>query len=291
MRVALAYGMGPDQISATVRDRLDAYPDLPMRRETGSVAEKGYRGVAVGPIPGSTPSTEVYVPADGRVYLINVYGEELGETGKNSSRKSTSIHPRGRSSRSGCSTSTLWRPSARVSASSGGGGGEAKIAEGCWRADPDFFVQTQHGMYSNEGWYLTGATEHSGWSRVGKPNFWGEYTTHGSVGYGRCKRPMYTNDKFAVDYPLEKGDAVFSPFGCGRVTFAGRNVTHQDYGILVSIESCNGKYVSPSGHLSGIAEGINEGKQVDEESVIGYAGETGARTSPWIPPPSPGLLP
>ncbi len=42
--------------------------------------------MAVGPIPGSTPSTEVYVPVNGRVYQINVYSDDparrVGEEGR-----------------------------------------------------------------------------------------------------------------------------------------------------------------------------------------------------------------
>ena len=307
VRIALAYDLRPEQVEEAVRERLDAYSDLPVRRETVSVAEKGYKGVAVGPIPGSTPSTEVYVPVGDRVYLINVYGEELDEEGRTLLSNLRFYPPsqtvesldlldaqapgafqisggqedfgRELSARSALASGETIT-ALRAGASSGGGdGSETRISEGCWRADPDFFVQTQHGMYSNSGWYPEGAAEHSGWSKVGKPNFWGEYT-HGSVGYGRCDRRVYTNDKFAVDYPLEKGDAVFSPFECGRVTFAGKNVTHQDYGILVSIESCNGKYVSLSAHLSGLADGIREGVPVTEQSVIGYAGATGGPKFP-----------
>jgi hypothetical protein len=302
-RVALAYGMRPDQIEGTVRDSLDAYPDLPMRRESVSVAEKGHRGVAVGPIPGSTPSTEVYVPVGGRVYLINIYGEGLNEEGRRllsdlrfypPSRTVESLDlPDAQSpnafrvsgdqetfARELTARSALGSEALRAGASSGGGDAtEVKISEGCWRADPDFFVQTQHGMYSNRGWYPSGAAVHSGWTKVGRPNFWGEYT-HGSVGYGRCNRPSYTNDKFAVDYPLDRGDAVFSPFECGTVTFAGRNTTHQDYGILVSIEACNGKYVSLSAHLSGLADGIREGTKIDATTIIGYAGATGGPNFP-----------
>jgi hypothetical protein len=33
--------------------------------------------VAVGPIPSSTPCTEVYVTLDERVYQVNAYGERL----------------------------------------------------------------------------------------------------------------------------------------------------------------------------------------------------------------------
>ena len=301
VRVALAYDLASEDVEETVRTRLDAYPDLPLRRATVSIAERGHRGVAVGPIPGSTPSTEVYVPVEGRVYLINVYGEELGERGRRL-LSSLRFYPPSRAVESlqlpaaeapnafrASEEASLPEPSAGAALASGesarvgaasGGGREARISEGCWRADPDFFVQTQHGMYSNRGWYPDGAARHSGWTRVGRPNFWGEYT-HGSLkGYGRCTKPYNTNDKFAVDYPLEKGDAVFSPFRCGRVTFAGKNVTHQDYGIMVSIRACNGKYVSLSAHLSDLAAGIREGREVTGESVIGYAGATGGPNFP-----------
>ncbi len=43
---------------------------------------------------------------------------------------------------------------------------------------------------------------------------------HGNLGYGRCVSTIYTNDVYAVDYPLGSGDNVFSPFAGGTVTFA-----------------------------------------------------------------------
>jgi murein DD-endopeptidase MepM/ murein hydrolase activator NlpD len=64
------------------------------------------------------------------------------------------------------------------------------------------------------------------------------------------------------------------------VTFAGRNETHIDYGILVSIESCNGKYVSLTSHFSALRTGLSKGDRVDRDTVIGYAGKTGG---PRIP--------
>ncbi len=82
VRVALAYSLRPRQIGAIVQEKLAAYPELPITREELSVAQKGHKGVAIGPIPGSTPSTEVYVPLNGRVYQINVYGETLGSGAK-----------------------------------------------------------------------------------------------------------------------------------------------------------------------------------------------------------------
>ena len=108
-------------------------------------------------------------------------------------------------------------------------GEETPIEEGCWQADPDFFFQTQYGSTANADPKDNIPT---GWSIVGSPNYWNEYT-HGSLDeYGRCNRRHFTNDKFAVDYPLDRGDPIYSPFGSGTVTFAGRNITHKDYGIL-----------------------------------------------------------
>jgi hypothetical protein len=297
VRVALAYGLQPGQIKAMVREKLATYPDLPMTREEISVAEKGYRGVAVGPIPGSTPSTEIYVPVNGRVYQINVYEETLGADGKEmlstlrfeppskpvsslglpDANAPQTLYAAGDSElvrREQAVHDAATEEEATFVASALGA--ETRIAEGCWRADPDFFFQTQHGSGANAD---PGDNIPTGYTIVGRPNYWDEYT-HGRLGYGRCDRGLYTNDKFAVDYPLDVGDAVFSPFRSGTVTFAGRNVTHKDYGIFVSIRAGNGKYVNLSGHLSGLARGIKRGAKVDRHTVIGFAGKTGGGTIP-----------
>jgi murein DD-endopeptidase MepM/ murein hydrolase activator NlpD len=295
VRVALAYGLQPGQIEAIVNEKHAAYPDLPMTREEVSVARKGHRGVAVGPIPGSTPSTEIYVPLNGRVYQINVYGETLGADGKELLSTLRFEPPSRPVSSLGLpdanAPETLYatgdpelaeRERAAYEVATEGEatfeatalGTETRIAEGCWRADPDFFFQTQHGSRANANPDDNIAT---GWTIVGRPNYWDEYT-HGRLGYGRCDRLRYTNDKFAVDYPLDVGDAVFSPFRSGTITFAGRNVTHKDYGILVSVRASNGKYVNLSGHLSGLARGIKRGAKVDRHTVIGFAGNTGGGT-------------
>jgi hypothetical protein len=300
VRVALAYGLRPGQIKATVLEKLRAYPDLPMTREEVSVAEKGYRGVAVGPIPGSTPSTEVYVPVNGRVYQINVYGKTLGSDDKDllstlrfelPSRPVSSLGlPNANSPeilRAAGDPELAKRERAVHEATTDGEatfaasslGEETPIEEGCWQADPDFFFQTQYGSTANANPQDRIPT---GWSIVGRPNYWDEYT-HGRLEYGRCDRRRYTNDKFAIDYPLDLGDAVFSPFTRGTVTFAGRNITHKDYGIFVSIEAANGKYVNLSGHLSALAPGIRRGAEVDGDTVIGFAGKTGGGRIPVGP--------
>lgn len=72
-RVALAYDLQPDQIESKVQETLDAdaYSDLPMAREEVSVGEGNLQGVAVGPVPGSTPSTEMYVAVDDQTAVPN----------------------------------------------------------------------------------------------------------------------------------------------------------------------------------------------------------------------------
>jgi len=307
LRVALAYELKPEDIEAEVEGVLGDYPDLPLERETVDVARE-HEGMAVGTIPGSTPYTAVYVPVNGRVYKINVYADDpdgrgldagsrellsgvrfeqplrsAGPPGLPGANSSGELYPSGADARAVerqeddkvPENSTTAVPEDRSSVASTRattkGGGEERIAEGCWLADPGFFVQTQHGSKANGS---DGDGIPTGWSTIGIPNFWGQYT-HGDLGYGRCIEPRNTNDKFAVDYPLDRWNSVFSPFKCGRVTFAGRNQTHADYGIFVSIKSCDGRYVNLSAHLEALRSGLSRGDEVTRDTVIGYAGDSG----------------
>lgn len=298
IRVALAYGLQPEEIEATVRSRLATYSRIPATRQEVRVGRRGLKGVAVGPIPGSTPSTEVYVAVDGQVYQITVYGETLDAKGKRLLRnvdfggslqaarsvelpdanapellyaaddpqlaeQERSVKAEARSQESAPELSTQAYTA------------EFQIAGGCWRPDSSFFFQTQHGAYANKRW----GAAYTGWTIAGRPNYWGQYT-HGNYGYGRCVSKIYTNDMYAVDYPLGSGDVIFSPFAGGTVVFAGRNNTHKNYGIFVAIRADNGKYVSMSAHLSGLAQGIYRGARVTNQTIIGYAGKTG---DPSIP--------
>ncbi len=268
------------------------------------MGRRGLKGVAVGPIPGSTPSTEVYVAVDDRVYQITVYGETLDAAGKKlllglgfsppsrSARSTTGLPDanapellyaahdpqlveRERSAKIAARATRSPEEAFQRSASRSPQTGEAQLSEGCWKAPSGFFFQTQHGLLANKH---LGAKQ-TGFTRIGIPNYWDEYT-HGSLGYGRCVSKIYTNDKYAIDYPLGAGDVVFSPFKSGTVTFAGRNKTHRDYGIFVSIESDDGKYVNMSAHLSGIVRGLRRGTRVTDETVIGYAGNSGGPNIP-----------
>jgi len=299
IRVALAYSLEPAQVEEKVQARLATYSDIPATREEVRVGRRGLKGVAVGPIPGSTPSTEVYVAVDGRVYQIIVYGDTLDAAGKKL-LLGLDFSPPLRSARSTTGLPDANAPellyaahdpqlaererSAKAAARTREGASEmstqayteeVQLSEGCWQPASGFFFQTQHGMYANKRW----GAAYTGWTIVGRPNYWGQYT-HGNLGYGRCVSKIYKNDMYAVDYPLGSGDAVFSPFAGGKVTFAGRNNTHKNYGIFVVIQADNGKYVSMSAHLSGLASGIYRGARVTDQTIIGYAGKTG---DPSIP--------
>jgi murein DD-endopeptidase MepM/ murein hydrolase activator NlpD len=98
------------------------------------------------------------------------------------------------------------------------------------------------------------------------------------VGPSRCDGAPARLPAFSL-----RGDSVFSPFRSGTVTFAGRNITHKDYGIFVSIKADNGKYVSLSAHLDSLAAGIREGTKVNRHTVIGFAGDTGGGDFPVGP--------
>jgi Peptidase family M23 len=309
VRVALAYDLSPDQVDEKVSETIAAYPDLDVGHQTVGVAGE-YEGVAVGPIPGSTPAMRVYVPVNDRVYQINVYSDAPGEEGLDADDKELllalrfeepsrsvaslglpranapeALYPasgeepdllgRGWTS----STEAADEESSRTAEYSASGTGERRLAEGCWRAYPGFWVQVQHGRTANSSRKDNIPT---GWTRIGVPNFWGQYT-HGDLGYGRCNEPYYTNDKYAVDYLMDPRDRVYSPFKCGHVTFAGRNETHKDYGIFVSIKSCNDKYVSLTGHFKALPSGLSKGDNVNKDKVIGYAGKTGGGRIPVGP--------
>lgn len=308
VRVAVAEGLKPGQIAATVRDKLDEYSEIPATREKVKVGRRGLTGVAVGPIPGSTPSTEVYVAVEGRVYQIIVYGETLDGAGKKLlldvefgrpiqasgsvelpdanapellyAEDNPRLIERERSAKAAARSQEA-APELSAQAYTG----ESQLAEGCWKPDSSFFFQTQHGKYANKYgyWVQKWGASYPGWSRIGIPNYWDNYT-HGDLGYGRCVSSIYTNDKFAIDYPLGVGDVVFSPFKGGIVTFAGRNTTHKNYGIFVTIKADNGKYVSMSAHLNGLASGIVKGARVTDGTIIGYAGKTGDPSIPVGPP-------
>ena len=305
LRVALAYELEPEDIEAEVGGVLADYLDLSLRRETVDVA-RGHEGVAVGTIPGSTPYTAVYVPVGGRVYKINVYADDPEGRGLDArskdllsdvrfeqpSRSVSSLDLPGANSPEALVASTdpglvegeeathraatEEDESARTSATSIKGGGEQEISEGCYLANPRFWVQTQHGKYANRDRW---EGRRPGWTRIGLYNYWGEYT-HGNLGYGRCASKNYTNDKFAIDYFLERGDAVFSPFKKGTVRFAGRNESHKNYGIFVVIEHSNDKYVSMSAHLNGLHDWVRRGASVNEDKILGFAGNTGAPSIP-----------
>lgn len=314
LRVARDPGMEPAQIQKRVDETVSEYPDLSLEREEVRVGEQGVEGVAVGPIPGASPYIEVYVARGEEVYRLDVYEDELDAEAREQLRSIRFSEP-GRSiasldlpaansdevlyPRSGPESDLLQRteiPGAvddgtlaptttSTSAESGRSSssvpryGEERIEEGCWRANSRFWLQTQHDATANAG---TGDGIPTGFTTIGRPNFWGQFT-HGDLDYGRCNSEVYTNDKFAVDYPYNRGDRIYSPFDGGTVVFAGQTRSHRAYGIFVVIRDDNGKYVSLSAHLDGLAPGIQRGTRVGKNTVIGYAGDSGSGEVPVGP--------
>ena len=201
VRVAVAYDLEPGEIGRAVEERIAEFPDLPTKRETVRVGRDGHEGVAVSTIPGSTPSVEVYVPVDGKVYRINLYREKLDEEGKRL-LSSVNFAPANRSAASFEGLPAADDPDAfrapasvereamraerrrkvdadaserseRIEPSRVPSAGEAQIAEGCWRAASSFFVQTQHGYGANKLANDPGTDAPTGYAPVGIPNYWG----------------------------------------------------------------------------------------------------------------------
>lgn len=319
IRVARDSGTGPDQIEAEVQKTLDAYSgDLDISRQKVKVGQKGLEGVAVGPIPGQTPYIEVFVSKGKEVYRIDLYGTRLDAEAKEllegvrfeeparsidslklpASNSERALYPKaGPNSelleRTDIPGATDDEPAASTNSSASAKSAstrngtmkpsevprysEERIAEGCWRANSRFWLQTQHDATANAA---RGDGIPTGFSVVGRPNYWSEFT-HGELdGYGRCNSGYYTNDKFAVDYPYNRGDRIYSPFDGGTVVFAGQTRSHRGLGIFVVIRDDNGKYVSSSGHLNGLAPGIKPGVRVGKNTVIGYAGNSGSGSVP-----------
>jgi hypothetical protein len=144
-----------------------------------------------------------------------------------------------------------------------GGWNEWPIGNGCWGQPSGLFLQTTHSRDANG----------TGWSRMGTPNFWGD-NTHGNWGLGRCNSGFYTNDLYAIDYYLRRGDRLYSPMADGIVTYAGWDPDGWwNYGKMVVIRSPGGKYWSLSAHLSFV--NVVPGQRVTRNTLIGWAGSTG----------------
>lgn len=291
LRVSRAYDLTPADIPSAVDRRIREYPDLPVKKRTFKIGQQDIKAVSLWPIPGSIVSTELYLAKEGRVYLINIYDKSTKSDIKKTLSALRLYEPTRSvgsldlddatgntqdSSPSGALDTGDQASSEETTLSGMSTTGERRISEGCWRADRRYFIQTQHDSYANS---RRGDGLPKGWSMIGRPNYWGQYT-HGDLGYGRCNSRYYTNDKFAIDYPFNKGDRIYSPFRKGTVTFKGSNRTHKNYGKMVVVRAANGKYVSLSAHLNHIPDSIKKGKTVYKNTVIGRAGNTG---DPSIP--------
>lgn len=206
-----------------------------------------HEGLAVRFVPGGTLFTRVYVPVGGRVYSINVYvedpndeglgaadGELLsnlrfeppaqeadGPAGLPAANSAQGIHPSGDELRTITALDEVKGPSLPSSRPlrlddkrTRGGERRRRGADrrGCWRADPRYYIQTQHGLGANRCPEVDAPTE---WTKIGVPNSWGQYT-HENLSYGRCTEPDWANDKYAVDRPPDRGTTSSRPSPVGR---------------------------------------------------------------------------
>jgi hypothetical protein len=282
-RIAMAYDAQPNQIEALVQAKQAEYPDVAMNRWSVNVGP-GLKGVAIGPVPGGQVSINVYVAAQGRVYQINYYGEQLDAQARallsslRFSSPSKSIAALNlvdadseealRGNRSQVVTADPKRAEAAAAIQDNPGvmAGETQLANGCWTQPTTFFIQTTHSWDAN-------SHDRPGWSVMGTPNFWGQ-NTHGNWGLGKCDHTYYTNDYYAIDYYLNVGDRLYSPFKEGYVTYAGWDPDNWwNYGKMVVIKNPSGKFWSLSAHMNAI--NVSKGQYVTDATLIGWAGSTG----------------
>ena len=248
-RIAFDHSRKPDEIARIIRAKRDEYPEVSMRER--SVMVGGHPAIALGPVPGGQVSTNVYFSVEDRVYRINYYGEELDARGQSlldnlgfepPTRRLELADPLSTSPVRIASSRRGLDPCAESADQSAVTSDEYEIAEGCWAQPTWFFIQTVHGADANG----------DGWTQMGTPNFWGE-NTHGAWGLGRCTSTYYTNDLYAIDYYLDDGDRLISPFEEGYVTYAGWDPENWwNYGNMVVISDPTGKFVSLSAHLSAV---------------------------------------
>jgi murein DD-endopeptidase MepM/ murein hydrolase activator NlpD len=80
-----------------------------------------------------------------------------------------------------------------------------------------------------------------------------------------------------IDYGAPTGTRVRATAD-GYVTFAGRK---GGYGNVVTVRHPNG-YTTLYAHLSGIGQGVRQGRRVSQGEVVGFVGSTGLATGPHL---------
>ena len=277
-RIAIEHEAAPGDVPALVAALRAEFPDVEL--EEWQVEVGGLPAVAVGPVPGGQPSVAIFAEADDAVLRIHYYQEAIDRRGAalldgirfvprqrpvealplvradspealfGGPRPVPNI-PRGGAEDEG----PLLDPTAAAA--------EYRLANGCWAQASAFFIQTTHSRDANG----------TGWSRMGTPNFWGD-NTHGNWGLGRCASGYYTNDLYAIDYYVRRGDRLYSPFDGGTVMYAGWDPHGWwNYGKMVVIVDPTGKYWSLSAHLSYV--NVVPGQRVNRDTLIGWGGSTG----------------
>jgi murein DD-endopeptidase MepM/ murein hydrolase activator NlpD len=87
----------------------------------------------------------------------------------------------------------------------------------------------------------------------------------------------YERAHLAIDYGAPEGTSAFAVAN-GTVIFAGPN---GDLGNFVEIRHTNG-LTTGYGHLSRIAPGVEKGRSIRQDELVGYVGHTGLATGPHL---------
>ena len=100
-----------------------------------------------------------------------------------------------------------------------------------------------------------------------------------SSGFGMRRHPVtgYNAMHRGLDFAVPTGTPILAA-GTGHIEYAGWN---GNYGRYIRIRH-NAIYKTAYAHLSRLASGIRNGRQVQQGEVIGYVGSTGRSTGPHL---------
>ena len=100
-----------------------------------------------------------------------------------------------------------------------------------------------------------------------------------SSGFGMRRHPVtgYNAMHRGLDFAVPTGTPILAA-GTGHIEYAGWN---GNYGRYIRIRH-NATYKTAYAHLSRLASGIRNGRQVQQGEVIGYVGSTGRSTGPHL---------
>lgn len=282
-QVGWVHKASPKQQNQFVEETLTGYSSLPVNR--ASVQVGGQTGEMLSPVPGVVANTLIYVSANERLYEIRYYKESLDDLGR-FFLENVRFYPACQSldelqlfhaddvlfttpeleerlleeeletdgpEKLPLPDLSMGEPSGFESIPSGAQI-LSSVEPGCTTYS---LVQTQWGSGAND----------TGQSTAG-PYFFGEGTHQG------CDDDWSYNDHYALDHPLDEWDLIY-PHRSGTVIFSDwAGGGWKTLGRMVVIDYGGGSW-GVMAHLRYISYRAEVGKQVDENTIIGYAGGSG----------------